>query len=118
MSTPPFSPPRSHSMRRAVFFCAVMSKTTLVTRVSNCTFTPCSCSQAISGFTRDSYWLYLVNFRAEKSGRPPMWWMKRCTYSFISRAECHSSKANMVRQYSQKVESKKSWPMTSLILLS
>ena len=50
------------------------------------------------GRIRDSYWLYWVNFRAEKSGRPPIWWMNRWRYSFISRAECQVSKANMVRQ--------------------
>ena len=30
---------------------------------------------ALDGFgrIRDSYWLYFVNFSAEKSGSPPMW---------------------------------------------
>jgi hypothetical protein len=50
------------------------------------------------GNTSDSYWLYLVNFSVEKSGIPAIWWMNRCRYSFISSAECHSPKANIVRQ--------------------
>ena len=59
----------------------------------------------IIGRIIDSYWLYRVKRNALKSGRPPMWWMYRLMYSFISNALCQFSKANMVRQYSQKLES-------------
>ena len=66
----------------------------------------------------DSYWLYLVKRRAVKSGRPPMWWIYRWIYSFISRALCQFSKANMVRQYSQKLELNTSSSKKSVMRLS
>jgi len=95
----------------------VIAKSMSVTSVSNRNVTPWSSSHRYSGSTIDSYWLYLKNRTPVKSGMPPMWWTKRCTYSFISSAECHSSKANMVRQYIQKLLAKNSLPKTSLIRL-
>ena len=44
--------------------------------------------------------------------------MNRWKYSFISSALCQFSKANMVRQYSQKVESNTSSSKTSSMVLS
>ncbi len=85
-------------MRVARLADAVRSNSTSVTSVSYWKRTPCSLSHFVIGSTSDSYWLYLVNLSAEKSGSPPMWWMKRCRYSFISSALCHSSNANIVRQ--------------------
>ena len=35
--------------------------------------TPASSRYFFIGRIRDSYWLYFVNFSAEKSGSPPMW---------------------------------------------
>ena len=48
------------------------------------------------GRISDSYWLYLVNFNALKSGSPAIWWMNRWKYSFISNALCQFSNANIV----------------------
>ena len=50
-----------------------LSKITLVTSVLNWKSTPASSRYFFIGRIRDSYWLYFVNFSAEKSGSPPMW---------------------------------------------
>ena len=57
---------------------ASMSKSTSVTSVQYWNTTPWSFNHFTNGSTSDSYWLKRVNFNAEKSARPPMWWMKRC----------------------------------------
>ncbi len=116
-SVPPACPSSVQWMRVASLRPGVRSKSMSVTSVAKRNVTPWSISQRVSGRTIDSYWLYLVNFSAERSGSPPTWWTKRCRYSFISSAPCHSSKANMVRQYSQKLLSRKSRPNTSSIRL-
>ena len=119
MSMIPFSTPFTlHSMAFAIFLPSSFSNITLVTSVLNWKSTPAASRYFCMGRIRDSYWLYLVNFRALKSGRPAIWWMKRWKYSFISRALCQFSKANMVRQYSQKVELKTSSSNTSSMVLS
>lgn len=55
------------------FFPSLISKITLVTSVLNWKSTPASSRYFFIGRIRDSYWLYFVNFSAEKSGSPPMW---------------------------------------------
>ena len=115
----PFSTPLTlHSIAEAIFLPSLKSKITLVTSVLNWKSTPASSRYFCIGRIRESYWLYLVNFRAEKSGSPPIWWMKRWKYSFISSALCQFSKANMVRQYNQKVELNTSSSNTSSMVLS
>ena len=117
--TIPFSTPLTlHSMAFATFFPSSFSKITLSTSVLNRKSTPAASRYFCMGRIRDSYWLYFVNFRALKSGSPAMWCMKRWKYSFISRALCQFSKANMVLQYSQKVESNTSSSKTSSMVLS
>ncbi len=59
-----------------------------------------------------------VNFSALKSGSPEIWWINRWKYSFISSALCQFSNANMVLQYSQKVDSNTSSSNTSSMVLS
>ncbi len=77
-STPPGSPSRTQCSAVACLRPSAKEKSTSVTSVPYWNTTPCSSSHFTSGSTSDSYWLYLVNFSAEKSGSPPMWWTKRC----------------------------------------
>ena len=70
------------------------------------------------GFTIELYWSYLVNLSADKSVRPPTWWMKRFKYNFISKAECQFSKANIVLHKVQKSEFKSPSEKISSIALS
>ena len=102
----------------AIFFFPSISNNTLVTFVSYWIWTPWLSKYFTIGKIKDSYWLYFVNLRAEKSGNPPIWWINLWIYSFISRALCQVSKANIVLQYNQKFEAKNSSVNTSLIVLS
>ncbi|CPU67461.1 Uncharacterised protein [Mycobacteroides abscessus] len=68
----------SRCSRVATLRSGARSKSTSVTSTWNRNVTPWSMSQRVSGSTIDSYWLYLVNLSAERSGRPPTWWMNRC----------------------------------------
>lgn len=51
-------------------FAVINIKITFVTSVLNWKSTPAASRYFFMGRIRDSYWLYLVNFRALKSGSP------------------------------------------------
>ena len=107
-----------YSILFATFWSFSNEKITFVTCVWKWKITPFCFRYSIIGKIKDSYWLYRVNFKAEKSGNPPIWWINRCRYNFSSKALCQFSKANIVRQYNQKSESKTCSSKTSSIVLS
>ena len=51
----------------------VASTKILFTCTPNSKFTLCDFRCSTMGNTKDSYWLYLVNFKALKSAKPPIW---------------------------------------------
>ena len=107
-----------HSIVFAIFLSPTNSNSTFVTSVLNWKSTPWASRYFCIGRINDSYWLYLVNFKALKSGSPEMWWMNLWKYNFISNAECQFSNANILLQYIQNVESNTSSSNTSSIVLS